>query len=271
MELLREHSEGLICAVRLPGRARSRVRLIRTATMTQPRKPPPCATGRFSAPDNYYLEIQDHGILARKGTYQPATSTACQRKRAFRSSRPTTVHYIRAGRSPRRTSILVCIQTNRTVDDESVHWSFGLRGVLPEKPKAEMRDTVRRPVPRQLDNTAENRRPLSMLEFDVRRDQAATLCKAPDRQRTTATYFQPHVLRGSWHKYYGEQPEKSKSVDRLEYEISTYMITNGLCGLLPHCVRFHPLRRKPTGIPVGPGQRIRRGEPTPHTASASPA
>ena len=60
------------------------------------------------------------------------------------------------------------------------------------------------------------------------------------------------------HKYYGENPKK-EIVDRLEYEIST-IDTMGYVNY--YLIVYDFIRQaKSMGIPVGPGQRLRRGQP----------
>ena len=78
----------------------------------------------------------------------------------------------------------------------------------------------------------------------------------PDGQENTA-YFRDKCYEGL-HKYYGEHPEQSV-IDRLEYELGTIE----KMGYVNYYLIVYDFVRyaKSVGIPVGPGQRFRRGKP----------
>ena len=67
--------------------------------------------------DNFYLELQDHGIPEQTAG-EPGACCACTRRRASPWSCTNDAHYLRR-EDAESHDVLLCIQTGKTVDDEN--------------------------------------------------------------------------------------------------------------------------------------------------------
>ena len=238
MELLREHSEGLIAlSACLAGE-------IPRALSVGDYDEAKAAALRYReifGEDNFYLELQDHG-LREQAHINP---------QIIRLSKDTGIplvvtndcHYIEK-EDTKMHHILVCIQTNRTVEDEDT-LEFGsdefyfksedeMRALFPDCPEA-------------ADNTQKIADRCN-VEFEFGKTKLPRF-DTPDGS-DNREYFRRMCYAGL-HKYYGENPKK-EIVDRLEYEIST-IDTMGYVNY--YLIVYDFIRQaKSMGIPVGPGR-----------------
>ena len=238
MELLREHSEGLIAlSACLAGE-------IPRALSVGDYDEAKAAALRYReifGEDNFYLELQDHG-LREQAHINP---------QIIRLSKDTGIplvvtndcHYIEK-EDTKMHHILVCIQTNRTVEDEDT-LEFGsdefyfksedeMRALFPDCPEA-------------ADNTQKIADRCN-VEFEFGKTKLPRF-DTPDGS-DNREYFRRMCYAGL-HKHYGENPKK-EIVDRLEYEIST-IDTMGYVNY--YLIVYDFIRQaKSMGIPVGPGR-----------------
>ena len=238
MELLREHSEGLIAlSACLAGEI---PRALSVGDYDEAR----AAALRYReifGEDNFYLELQDHG-LREQAHINP---------QIIRLSKDTGIplvvtndcHYIEK-EDTKMHHILVCIQTNRTVEDEDT-LEFGsdefyfksedeMRALFPDCPEA-------------ADNTQKIADRCN-VEFEFGKTKLPRF-DTPDGS-DNREYFRRMCYAGL-HKYYGENPKK-EIADRLEYEIST-IDTMGYVNY--YLIVYDFIRQaKSMGIPVGPGR-----------------
>ena len=237
-DLLRAHSEGLIAlSACLAGEI-----------------PRALAVGAYDAakeaaeryldifgPGNFYLELQDHGLQDQ----------AYVNPQLIRLSRETGIplvvtndcHYIEK-EDTKMHHILICIQTNRTIEDEDV-LEFGsdefyfkseeeMRALFPDCPEA-------------ADNTQVIADQCN-LEFEFGHTKLPRF-DTPDGS-DNREYFRRMCYEGL-HRHYGEHPDQS-IIDRLEYEIST-IDTMGYVNY--YLIVYDFIRQaKSMGIPVGPGR-----------------
>ena len=190
---------------------------------------------------NFFLELQDHGIREQK-LINPSL---------IRLSKDTGIplvvtndcHYIQRADS-KMHHILLCIQTNHTVEDKD-----GMEFASDEfyyKTEEEMR-ALFPDHPEAADNTwkiAERCR----VEFEFGKTKLPHF-DTPNGQENTA-YFREKCYEGLY-KYYGEHPD-SAIVERLEYELSTIE----KMGYVNYYLIVYDFVRyaKSVGIPVGPGR-----------------
>lgn len=237
-DLLRAHSEGLIAlSACLAGEI-----------------PRALAVGAYDAakeaaeryldifgPGNFYLELQDHGLQDQ----------AYVNPQLIRLSRETGIplvvtndcHYIEK-EDTKMHHILICIQTNRTIEDEDV-LEFGsdefyfkseeeMRALFPDCPEA-------------ADNTQVIADQCN-LEFEFGHTKLPRF-DTPDGS-DNREYFLRMCYEGLY-RHYGEHPDQS-IIDRLEYEIST-IDTMGYVNY--YLIVYDFIRQaKSMGIPVGPGR-----------------
>ena len=237
-DLLRAHSEGLIAlSACLAGEI-----------------PRALAVGAYDAakeaaeryldifgPGNFYLELQNHGLQDQ----------AYVNPQLIRLSRETGIplvvtndcHYIEK-EDTKMHHILICIQTNRTIEDEDV-LEFGsdefyfkseeeMRALFPDCPEA-------------ADNTQVIADQCN-LEFEFGHTKLPRF-DTPDGS-DNREYFRRMCYEGL-HRHYGEHPDQS-IIDRLEYEILT-IDTMGYVNY--YLIVYDFIRQaKSMGIPVGPGR-----------------
>ena len=82
---------------------------------------------RIFGQENFYLELQDHGIREQK-QIAPDADPPCPRRRGFPWWCTNDCHYIHQEDSQMQ-KVLLCIQTNHTVDDDN-DLEFEIRRVL---------------------------------------------------------------------------------------------------------------------------------------------
>lgn len=237
-DLLRAHSEGLIAlSACLAGEI-----------------PRALAVGAYDAakeaaeryldifgPGNFYLELQDHGLQDQ----------AYVNPQLIRLSRETGIplvvtndcHYIEK-EDTKMHHILICIQTNRTIEDEDV-LEFGSDEFY-FKSEEEMR-ALFSDCPEAADNTQVIADQCN-LEFEFGHTKLPRF-DTPDGS-DNREYFRRMCYEGLY-RHYGEHPDQS-IIDRLEYEIST-IDTMGYVNY--YLIVYDFIRQaKSMGIPVGPGR-----------------
>ena len=191
--------------------------------------------------DNFFIELQNHGIREESEVFPQLVRVA--KEVGVNIVATNDSHYIQKSDSQMH-SILLCIQTNTTVDDSN-RMEF-LTDEFYLKSEQEMRELFSE-YPEALDNTQLIADRCNVeFEFGVRRLPRFDL----PNDENHLDYFRRNCYRGLyWH--YGENPDKS-IIDRLEYEINTvsqmgfvdyYLIVNDF-------VQY----AKSKNIPVGPGR-----------------
>ena len=190
---------------------------------------------------NYYLEVQDHGIREQR-QINPLI---------IRLSRETGIplvatndcHYMEQEDS-KMHHILLCIQTNHTVeDDDTMEFATDqfyfkseeeMRALFPECPEA-CDNTVRIAEQCNVEFEFGNTK---LPHFDV-----------PDG-RDHYEYFKEQCYAGL-HRHYGDEPDAAL-IERLEYELNTIRTM----GYVDYYLIVYDFIRyaKSVGIPVGPGR-----------------
>lgn len=194
---------------------------------------------RIFGDKNFFLEIQDHGIPEQKRIipYLLELSRECD----IPIVATNDCHYINREDS-RLHHILLCIQTNHTID-EKINIGFPTDEFY-LKSEEEMSNLFPQEA---LDNTAKIAEHCN-VEFEFGKLRLPHFDVPNNRDHTE--YFRSECFKGLERRY-GSQPDKSL-VERLEYEINTidkmgyidyYLIVNDYVSYA-----------KSTGIPVGPGR-----------------
>ena len=191
--------------------------------------------------DNFFIELQNHGIEEQKRIIPDLVKIA--REINVDIVATNDCHYIDKEDS-KAHNILLCIQTNRTIND-SDRMEFKTEEFY-LKTEDEMR-TAFPDYPEAVDNTQKIADMCNMdFEFGVRKLPRFDVPNNEDH----LSYFRRKCYDGL-HRHYGENPDKSL-IDRLEYEINTvaqmgfvdyYLIVNDFVSYA-----------KSNGIPVGPGR-----------------
>lgn len=196
---------------------------------------------RIFGKGNYYLELQDHGLNDQKRV----------NPQIIRLSKETGIplvvtndsHYIKK-EDTKMHHVLICIQTNRTVEDTDV-LEFGsdefyikseeeMRALFPEYPEA-------------ADNTAKI---AERCNFDFEFGETKLPAFITPDGSDNKDFFVKLCFEGLY-KYYGENPPK-EMVDRLNYEIDTIE----RMGYVNYFLIVYDFIRyaKSRNIPVGPGR-----------------
>ncbi len=237
-ELLRKHHKGLICLTAcLAGEIPQK--LLRGDYNGARDKA--LEFQEIFGKENFYLEIQNHGIREQleimpqllrisKEIGAPVVAT-------------NDCHYVKKS-DAKVQEILMCIQTNHTLQDED-----RMRFETDEfylKSEAEMALAFA-DYPEALENTAKIAERCEVdFEFGKRKLPVFDVPEGQDHFE----YFRNECYKGLF-RHYGDNPDKS-IVDRLEYELATisrmgfvdyYLIVNDFISYA-----------KSRGIPVGPGR-----------------
>ena len=191
--------------------------------------------------DNFFIELQDHGIEEQQRIIPSLVRIADEIGVDIVATNDS--HYIEKEDS-KTHNILLCIQTNRTINDND-RMEFQTNEFY-LKTEEEMRELFPK-YPQAIENTQKIADRCNVeFEFGVRKLPRFDVPNNEDHLE----YFRRNCYKGLY-KHYGENPEQSL-IDRLEYEISTvskmgfvdyYLIVNDF-------VRY----AKSNGIPVGPGR-----------------
>ncbi len=237
-ELLEQYSEGLIClSACLAGEIPQK---LLNGDYAGAREKAEYYRDLFGK-ENYYIELQDHGIEEQKQIIPDLVKIADEIGVGLAATNDS--HYIEKSDS-KTHNILLCIQTNRTINDndrmEFQTDEFYL------KTENEMRE-IFRDYPQAIDNT---QKIADMCNFDFEFGVRKLPCFDVPNNEDHLEYFRNNCYKGLY-KYYGQHPDKSL-IDRLEYEINTiaemgfvdyYLIVNDF-------VQY----AKENRIPVGPGR-----------------
>ena len=236
MDLLRQHSEGLIA---LSACIQGKVPRLILEDRYEDAKRTALEFQKIFGKGNYYLEIQDHGI--------PDERTAANG--LIRLSKETgiplvltnDVHYLKR-EDAHAQDVLMCIQTGKTLDDPN-RMKFQGDGLY-LKSEEEMR-ALFPDLPQAADNTAEIADRCN-LEFEFNHYHLPEF-KVPEGF-TSKEYLEKQCLEG-FKKRYGTRPEVMK---QLRYELD--MIDR--MGFTDYflIVQDFVLYAKRSGIPVGPGR-----------------
>ena len=191
--------------------------------------------------DNYYIELQDHGIQEQRTVLPGLIRIA--RETGIPLVASNDAHYLTKDDN-KMQRILICIQTGKTVHDEDklefateefyVKSTEEMYALFPEVPEA-------------CENTAKI---AEMCQFDFEFGiTKLPYFKAPDG-RDNEEYFRSECEAGL-RKRYGENPP-DEMVQRLEYEISVIsrMGYTNYYLIVSDFIRYAQSK----GIPVGPGR-----------------
>lgn len=191
--------------------------------------------------EDFYLEIQDHGILEQKQTNPDIIRLSKELHIPLVVT--NDCHYIEKEDSETHR-ILLCIQTNHTINDEDKMEFQTNEFYL--KSEEEMRSLFK-DLPQAYENTQIIADKCNVeFEFGVRKLPHFDVPNNEDHYE----FFKRNCYNGLY-KHYGDNPSK-ELIDRLEYELSTisrmgfvdyYLIVNDF-------VQY----AKSQGIPVGPGR-----------------
>ncbi|PWM25233.1 MAG: DNA polymerase III subunit alpha, partial [Oscillospiraceae bacterium] len=191
-------------------------------------------------PENYYIEVQNHGIEEQKRILPQLRRLASEIGVGLVAT--NDCHYITREDS-RMQHVLTCIQTNTTVENPSMEFAT-------EEFYVKSREEMAQALPgleKALDTTWEIAQRCN-LEFTFGELKLPQFI-APDGQDNTE-YFRRRCYEGL-HRHYGEQPA-AEVVDRLEYELSVIE----KMGYVDYYLIVHDFvaYAKSKGIPVGPGR-----------------
>lgn len=237
-EQLRQYSEGLIAlSACLAGEIPRRL----LAGEYETAKQKALQYQEIFGEGNFYLELQDHGIREQK--YVNPMIIQISQETGIPLVATNDCHYLRHEDS-KTQKILLCIQTNHTVEDDNamefatdqfyVKSEEEMKALFPEVPQA-IENTVKIAQQCQVDFEFGNTK---LPHFDV------------PGNRDHEEYFREQCYQGLY-RHYGENPDPSL-VERLEYELSTICTM----GYVDYYLIVHDFIRyaKSVGIPVGPGR-----------------
>ncbi len=236
-ELLQQHSEGLIClSACLAGEI---PRLLQGGSYEKAKQTALWFYELFGK-DNYYLELQDHGIFEQKQVNNQLIKLSGETGIPLVAT--NDVHYIRKGDSAAQ-KVLLCLQTGKKLSDENALEFKTEEFYL--KSEAEMAALF--PAHREaIDNTAKI---ADMCNFDFEFGNIK-LPYFDIGERDHYEYFKSKCYEGL-RRHYGENPD-SQIIERLEYELDTinkmgyvdyYLIVQDFVNFA-----------KSHDIPVGPGR-----------------
>lgn len=237
-ELLRQHSEGLIalsaCLAGAIPRALNR-------NDYEAAKEIALNYQEIFGKDNFYLELQNHGI-AEEIRILPMLSRL-SKETGIPMVATNDCHYITQEDS-RMHEVLLCIQTNHTVEDDD-KMDFGTDQVY-IKSEEEMRQLFD-----EYEGAIENTTKIAErcnIEFEFGKTKLPHFDVPNDQDHYE--YFKEQCYNGLYRNY-GENPDKSL-VDRLEYELSTIK----KMGYVDYYLIVHDFVRyaKSVDIAVGPGR-----------------
>ena len=160
--------------------------------------------------DNFFIELQDHGIEEQKRILPDLARIAEEIGVGLVASNDS--HYIEK-EDHQTHSILLCIQTNSTVNDDNKMEFQTNEFYL--KTEEEMRALFPH-YPQAIDNTQKIADRCNVtFEFGVRKLPRFDVPNGRDH----LAYFRENCYQGLY-RHYGQNPDQGL-IDRLEYEIST--------------------------------------------------
>ena len=234
LELLRQHCGGPHRPVRLPGGG-DPPRLMRRTTMTGPRHTP-WSWRRFSARSNF---LPGAAGPRHRGPAGRSTGSCCRLARETGIPLVVTndAHYLTpggrrdAGRAPVHPDGQDRGRSQTGWRFETEEFYLKVRGGDAQR--------CSRHMPEAFDNTADIAGRCK-VEFEFGQYSAARLHAA-----RAATATRPISASCAMEGFRERYPETRREAyrERLEYEMDI-IEQDGLCGLLPHRLRFHPLRQR---------------------------
>ena len=237
-DLLRQHHKGLIClSACLAGRIPRMLSAGDYAAADQAVKEYVDIFGR----ENFFIELQNHGIEEQKRILPQLIKLARENEVGLVAT--NDAHYINREDSATQ-SILVCIQTGRTVNDPSdLEFQTDQFYI---KSLEEMRQAIP-DVDEAFENTVRIAERCN-VDFEFGKTKLPYFA-APDGE-DNLSYFRRMSYEGM-HRLYGENPDPSVT-ERLEYELG--VITQ--MGYVDYYLIVHDFiaYAKSKGIPVGPGR-----------------
>ena len=237
-ELLRQHHRGLIClSACLAGRIPRMLSAGDYAAAEQAVREYVDIFGK----DNFFIELQNHGIEEQKRILPQLIKLARENEVGLVAT--NDAHYINRQDSSNQ-SILVCIQTGRTVNDPSdLEFQTDQFYI---KSLEEMRQAIP-DVDEAFENTVRIAERCN-LEFEFGKTKLPYFA-APNGEDNLA-YFRRMSYEGM-HRLYGEDPVPSV-IERLEYELGVI----AQMGYVDYYLIVHDFiaYAKSRGIPVGPGR-----------------
>ena len=237
-ELLRQHHRGLIClSACLAGRIPRMLSAGDYAAAEQAVREYVDIFGK----DNFFIELQNHGIEEQKRILPQLIKLARENEMGLVAT--NDAHYINREDSSNQ-SILVCIQTGRTVNDPSdLEFQTDQFYI---KSLEEMRQAIP-DVDEAFENTVRIAERCN-LEFEFGKTKLPYFA-APNGEDNLA-YFRRMSYEGM-HRLYGEDPVPSV-IERLEYELGVI----AQMGYVDYYLIVHDFiaYAKSRGIPVGPGR-----------------
>ena len=237
-ELLRQHHRGLIClSACLAGRIPRMLSAGDYAAAEQAVREYVDIFGK----DNFFIELQNHGIEEQKRILPQLIKLARENEVGLVAT--NDAHYINREDSSNQ-SILVCIQTGRTVNDPSdLEFQTDQFYI---KSLEEMRQAIP-DVDEAFENTVRIAERCN-LEFEFGKTKLPYFA-APNGEDNLA-YFRRMSYEGM-HRLYGEDPAPSV-IERLEYELGVI----AQMGYVDYYLIVHDFiaYAKSRGIPVGPGR-----------------
>ncbi len=238
LELLRSHSEGLIClSACLAGQIPRNL----VAGDYQEAKRVALEYQGIFGKDNYFIEIQDHGIPEQKRILPDLIRLS--RETGIGLVATNDAHYIRKEDSQMQ-KVLVCIQTNHTVDEDS-DMEFPTQEFY-IKSRQEMEQLFPE-IPEVLDNTLAIAERCN-VEFEFGHTKLPYYT-APDG-RDNVEFFEDLCRTGLVNRY-GANPAPELT-QRLEHEMSVIKKMGYVDYFLIVWDFINYARSK--GIPVGPGR-----------------
>ena len=190
---------------------------------------------------NFYIEIQNHGIKAQLDIIPDLIRIS--REACVPMVFTNDCHYVKK-EDARTHSILLCIQTNHTINDEDKMEFETQEFYL--KTEDEMRALLK-DYPEAFDNTSKIAEECNLeFEFGKRKLPFFDVPNGEDHYE----YFKRRCYNGLYKKY-GSSPAQ-EIIDRLEYELSTI----SRMGFVDYYLIVHDFidYAKSQGIPVGPGR-----------------
>ncbi len=238
IELLRQYHEGLIClsaclAGEIPRKLLNEGYEAAKETALQ--------YAEIFGKDNYFLEIQDHGIREQKEIIPHIVRLSQETGIGLVAT--NDAHYLEREDS-KMHHVMVCIQTGHTVeDDDTLEFETDEFYIKSGDEMSELFSYA----PQAIENTVRIAERCEVnFEFGVTK---LPYFKAPEG-KDNLTYFRDKCYEGLYRNY-GKQPDES-IVKRLEYELS--VITN--MGYVDYFLIVHDFidYARKHGIPVGPGR-----------------
>lgn len=191
-------------------------------------------------PDNFYLELQDHGIDKQRPVNQGIMRIA--RETGLPVVVTNDAHYLRR-EDAKMQDVLLCVQTGKTVDDPN-RWRFDTEEFY-LKSEEELRELFPN-CGEAFENTVKIAERCN-LDFVFNQYHLPSF-PVPDGY-TSESYFREICMKGFQERY--QDPPESY-VERLEYEID---VISRMGYVNYYLIVWDFIRyAKESGIPVGPGR-----------------